>query len=243
VFQTWTCQTWPCQFRTASSLLVTSKAPSLPAHCYAATSVKPTAASKTSAEITGRLSFSSPSTMPQSGPCDYGRKIQTEILPQRQGDNASAARVRERVDTDIDRPFHHLSGDSYLHPLLGARPITPRGAGDAANHLKTWRSAALGRSPSATRRTTMHDRFEVSVTFDPAKGYVATAPALRAPVTALSLGGVRRRIEIALLPRRGRRAARARPRRAAGARPAPAGRRGPGQRCPAALDCAIRWTA
>jgi hypothetical protein len=46
----------------------------------------------------------------------------------------------------------------------------------------------------------MHDRFEVSVTFDPAKGYVATAPALRAPVTALSLGGVRRRIEIALLP-------------------------------------------
>jgi hypothetical protein len=46
----------------------------------------------------------------------------------------------------------------------------------------------------------MHDRFEVSVTFDPAKGYVATAPELRAPVTALSLGGVRRRIEIALLP-------------------------------------------
>jgi hypothetical protein len=21
-------------------------------------------------------------------------------------------------------PFHHLSGDSHLHPLLGARPIT-----------------------------------------------------------------------------------------------------------------------
>jgi hypothetical protein len=39
------------------------------------------AASKTGAEITGRLSFSSPPTMPQSGPCDYDRKIQTEILP------------------------------------------------------------------------------------------------------------------------------------------------------------------
>jgi hypothetical protein len=25
--------------------------------------------------------FSSPPTMPQSGPCDYGRKIQTETLP------------------------------------------------------------------------------------------------------------------------------------------------------------------
>src|SRR5262249_52367541 len=31
-------------------------------------------------------------------------------------------------------------------------------------------------------------------------GYVATHPELRSPVTALSLGGLRRRIEIALLP-------------------------------------------
>ena len=33
------------------------------------------------------------------------------------------------------------------------------------------------------------DRLEVSVTFDPAKGYVASAPDLRSPVVALSLGG------------------------------------------------------
>jgi hypothetical protein len=44
------------------------------------------------------------------------------------------------------------------------------------------------------------DRLEVSVTFDPAKGCVATAPELRSPVTALSLGGLHRKIEIALLP-------------------------------------------
>jgi hypothetical protein len=44
------------------------------------------------------------------------------------------------------------------------------------------------------------DRFEVSVTFDPAKGYVATAPELRVPVTALSLGGIRRRVEALMLP-------------------------------------------
>ena len=44
------------------------------------------------------------------------------------------------------------------------------------------------------------DRLEVSVTFDQAKGYIGTAPELRQPVTALSLGGLRRRIEIALLP-------------------------------------------
>jgi hypothetical protein len=43
------------------------------------------------------------------------------------------------------------------------------------------------------------DRFEVSVTFDPTRGYVATAPDLRQPVVALSLGSLRRRIE-ALLP-------------------------------------------
>jgi hypothetical protein len=44
------------------------------------------------------------------------------------------------------------------------------------------------------------ERLEVSVTFVPAKGYVASAPELRQPVVALSLGGIRRRIEAALLP-------------------------------------------
>jgi hypothetical protein len=43
-------------------------------------------------------------------------------------------------------------------------------------------------------------RFDVAVTFDERRGYVGTHPELRAPVTALSLGGLRRRIEIALLP-------------------------------------------
>jgi hypothetical protein len=45
------------------------------------------------------------------------------------------------------------------------------------------------------------DRFEVSVTFDERRGgYVATAPELREPVLALSLGSVRRRVEALLLP-------------------------------------------
>jgi hypothetical protein len=43
-------------------------------------------------------------------------------------------------------------------------------------------------------------RFEVSVTFDAERGYIGSAPGLREPVVALSLGGLRRRIEIALLP-------------------------------------------
>jgi hypothetical protein len=43
-------------------------------------------------------------------------------------------------------------------------------------------------------------RLEVSVTFDERRGYVASAPELRAPVAALSLGSLRRRIEAALLP-------------------------------------------
>ena len=41
------------------------------------------------------------------------------------------------------------------------------------------------------------ERLEVSVTFD---GYVASAPELRTAVVALSLGGLRRKIEIAMLP-------------------------------------------
>jgi PPOX class probable F420-dependent enzyme len=36
------------------------------------------------------------------------------------------------------------------------------------------------------------DRLDVAVTFDAERGYVASAPELRAPVTALSLGGLRR---------------------------------------------------
>ena len=44
------------------------------------------------------------------------------------------------------------------------------------------------------------ERLEVSVTFVPAKGYVASAPELRQPVVAVSLGGVRRRVEALMLP-------------------------------------------
>jgi hypothetical protein len=44
------------------------------------------------------------------------------------------------------------------------------------------------------------DRLEVAVTFVPAKGYVASAPELRQPVVAVSLGGLRRRIEALMLP-------------------------------------------
>jgi hypothetical protein len=44
------------------------------------------------------------------------------------------------------------------------------------------------------------DRLAANVTFDPAKGYVTSAPELRQPVTALSLSGLRRRLEALLLP-------------------------------------------
>ena len=46
------------------------------------------------------------------------------------------------------------------------------------------------------------ERLEVSITFDERHGYIGSAPELRSPVTALalSLGGLRRKIEIAMLP-------------------------------------------
>jgi hypothetical protein len=40
------------------------------------------------------------------------------------------------------------------------------------------------------------DQFEVAVTFDAERGYIGSAPELRQPIVALSLGGLRRRIEI-----------------------------------------------
>jgi hypothetical protein len=41
----------------------------------------------------------------------------------------------------------------------------------------------------------MPERLVVAVSFNPVKGYIGSAPDLRQPVTALSLGGLRRRIE------------------------------------------------
>ncbi len=43
------------------------------------------------------------------------------------------------------------------------------------------------------------ERLEVSVTFDE-RGYIGSARELRSPVVALSLGGLRKRIETLLLP-------------------------------------------
>ena len=42
-------------------------------------------------------------------------------------------------------------------------------------------------------------RFEVAVTFEERRGYVGSAPELCQPVVALSLGGLRRKVEIAML--------------------------------------------
>ena len=44
------------------------------------------------------------------------------------------------------------------------------------------------------------ERLEVSVTFDERHGYVASAPELRTAVVALSLGGLRRKIEALMVP-------------------------------------------
>ena len=43
-------------------------------------------------------------------------------------------------------------------------------------------------------------RLTVAVTYDESRGYVGSAPELRQPVVALSLGGLRRKVEIAMLP-------------------------------------------
>ena len=43
------------------------------------------------------------------------------------------------------------------------------------------------------------ERLEFSVTFEE-RGYIGSAPELRQAVVALSLGGLRRKIEIAMLP-------------------------------------------
>jgi hypothetical protein len=44
------------------------------------------------------------------------------------------------------------------------------------------------------------DQLDIAVTFDPQRGYIGTSRDLRTPVVALSLGGLRRRVETLMLP-------------------------------------------
>ena len=44
------------------------------------------------------------------------------------------------------------------------------------------------------------DKLQVFVSFDEKHGYVGRVPGLRQPIIALSLGGLRRRIEAMLMP-------------------------------------------
>jgi hypothetical protein len=64
----------------------------------------------------------------------------------------------------------------------------------ARTRCRTASPWSFASAPTAKRR------LEVSVTFDERRGYVASAPELRTPVMALSLGGLLRRIDAALMP-------------------------------------------
>jgi hypothetical protein len=44
------------------------------------------------------------------------------------------------------------------------------------------------------------ERLEVSVTYDASCGYIGSVPGLKAPVVALSLGGLRRKVEALMVP-------------------------------------------
>ena len=47
---------------------------------------------------------------------------------------------------------------------------------------------------------TVTDKLHIAVTFCPERGYVGSSPDLRAPVVALSLGGLRRKVETLISP-------------------------------------------
>jgi hypothetical protein len=51
-----------------------------------------------------------------------------------------------------------------------------------------------------TAGATVTDKLTIAVTFHPERGYVGTAPDLRQPVVALSLGGLRRKVEALISP-------------------------------------------
>jgi hypothetical protein len=78
--------------------------------------------------------------------------------------------------------------------LTKRHPLMPNdndliGAGAEAAHYACTRTTA-GQAMSV-----LIERLAVAVTYDPARGYVRSAAGLRQPVVALSLGGLRRRID------------------------------------------------
>jgi hypothetical protein len=76
------------------------------------------------------------------------------------------------------------------HPRCGARLVIEAESGSV--------EIVLHERPTAG--ATVTDKLTIAVTFHPERGYVGTAPDLRQPVIALSLGGLRRKIEAAMLP-------------------------------------------
>jgi hypothetical protein len=65
------------------------------------------------------------------------------------------------------------------------------------DHRHRWLLRPARERPRGCRAA--EQRLEVSVTFDERRGYIGSAPELRSPVVALSLGGLRRRIEALML--------------------------------------------
>ena len=109
------------------------------------------------------------------------------------------------MDTDVAGPVK--SGSAVCAsmktrlPFLGAS-LPPPTLGERRHRGLARRLITVrrGGDRAAAEVSAMHnERLEVSVTFDERRGYVASAPGLP-PVTALSLGGLRRRIESMLMP-------------------------------------------
>jgi hypothetical protein len=81
---------------------------------------------------------------------------------------------------------------AFAEPVLGSW---------AGGMVLQRRAAYVRALSSATTVSAMRDkRLDVSVSFDSRRGYFTTGSELPQSVTALSLGGLRRRIEVALLP-------------------------------------------
>jgi hypothetical protein len=91
----------------------------------------------------------------------------------------------EVVTREIDRVF--AAGYAAAHPDIVV-VVVERVA-----------RALLGDDESS-HAATMTDRFSINVTYDPERGYVGTVEGLQQPVIALSLGGLRRKVEALMSP-------------------------------------------
>src|SRR6266478_3123076 len=130
------------------------------------------------------------SSEPLTGPCpswvvESGRSCRTGRSEEHTSELQSQSNLVCRLLLEKKKPEGLPKDSTLIGPCPASHPAPQA-------HRHPVHGFVLARCASYPMRD---DRLMVSVTFDDRRGYVGTASELKAPVIALNLGGLRRKVE------------------------------------------------